>query len=327
MPDQVVLNRRLWLDEDGRASRCATPSAAASAARAGLNALAPAELGRVAIDGAGQLITRDPGAEGAAGVELRQAALRLEADSRLPRAGARPAVGWALNVQSLQADLLLPPGWRLLATTGVDEAPGSWISGWNLWGFFFVLVTAMGVFKLFGPRWGALALVTLVLLHGEAGAPRLVWLSLLVTLAVMNAAPRGVLRKLAGLAWALSLLVLVFEAAPFVVRQIRTGLFPQVAPGSGSGSGSVGGQRLLRCPSRRSRRAAREPTRRLAGAERRPTPSRQRHVRSRAGPRAPKPLQAPRCQAQGAATSASPIEFQRRLVRARRRPTSRTRTP
>ena len=119
-----------------------------------LNALAPAELGRVAIDGAGQLITRDPGGRGAAGVELRQAALRLEADSRLPRTGARRGRGLGAERPGLQADLLLPPGWRLLATTGVDEAPGSWISGWNLWGFFFVLVTAMGVFKLFGRALG-----------------------------------------------------------------------------------------------------------------------------------------------------------------------------
>ncbi|HVQ27949.1 MAG TPA: hypothetical protein VMV21_00100, partial [Vicinamibacteria bacterium] len=92
----------------------------------------------------------------------------------------------------------------------------------------------MGVFKLFGTRSGALALATLVLLQGEAGAPRLVWLSLLVTLAVMNAAPRGILRKMAGVAWALSLFVLVFEAAPFVVRQIRTGLYPQVEQGRGA---------------------------------------------------------------------------------------------
>ena len=55
-------------------------------------------------------------------------------------------------------------------------------------------------------------------------------------------------RKLAGLAWALSLLVLVFEAAPFVVRQIRTGLFPQVASGSRSGSGAVSWLAASRSP-------------------------------------------------------------------------------
>ena len=264
-----------------------------------LNALAPAELGRVAIDGAGQLITRDPGAEGAAGVELRQAALRLEADSRLPRSGAVAAVGWALNVQSLQAELLLPPGWRLLATTGVDEAPGSWISGWDLWGFFFVLVTAMGVFKLFGPRWGALALVTLVLLHGEAGAPRLVWLSLLVTLAVMNAAPPGVLRKLAGLAWALSLLVFVFEAAPFLVRQIRTGLFPQVAQGRGavpdqfaaSGFPLARSSLRPRGPTNCSSQNLRQSSAGLRPAANYPGPS-------RAGPASPHPCRHPSRQAQ-----------------------------
>ena len=184
-PDQVGLSRRLWLDEDGRAFTVRDSFRGRLGRTSRLNALAPAELGRVAIAGTGQLITSDPGATGAAGVELREAALNLEADSRLPRAGPLTAVGWALNVQTLQADLLLPPGWRLLGTTGVDQAAGSWMSRWNLWAFFFVLVTATGVSKLFGPRWGALCLVTLIVLHGEPGAPRLVWLSLLVSRAVI----------------------------------------------------------------------------------------------------------------------------------------------
>src|SRR6185295_11316592 len=125
VPDQVGLRRRLWLDEDGRGFTVRDTFGGRLGRTSRLNALAPAELGRVAIAGDGQLITRDPGAEGAAGVEVRQSALTLEADSRLPRAGALMAVGWALNVQSLQAELLLPPGWRLLGTTGVDQAPGS----------------------------------------------------------------------------------------------------------------------------------------------------------------------------------------------------------
>ena len=295
LPDQIVLNRRLWLDEDGRAFTVRDAFSGRLGRTSRLNALAPAELGRVAIDGAGQLITSDPGAEGAAGVELRQAALRLEADSRLPRSGAVAAVGWALNVQSLKADLLLPPGWRLLATTGVDEAPGSWISGWDLWGFFFVLVTAMGVFKLFGPRWGALALVTLVLLHGEAGAPRLVWLSLLVTLAVMNAAPPGVLRKLAGLAWALSLLVFVVEAAPFVVRQIRTGLFPQVAQGRGAVPDQFAASGSPACPFPLSGRAVRRTARvrTCGGADAGLRPAANYPGPSRAGPASPHPVGTP----------------------------------
>lgn len=233
-PDQVALSRRLWLDQDGRGFTVRDVFRGRLGRTSRLNALAPTELGRVAIDGTGQLITRDSGPDGPTGVELRQAALSLEADSRLPRAGPLPAVGWTLNVQTLQADLLLPPGWRLLGTTGVDQAPGSWLSRWNLWGFFFVLVTAVGVHKLFGSRWGALSLLSLILLHGESGAPRLVWLSLLLTMAVMNAAPPGALRRLFGLAWGVSLLVLIFEAAPFIVSQIRTGLFPQVAESRGA---------------------------------------------------------------------------------------------
>jgi hypothetical protein len=227
-PDQVALSRTLWLDEDGGAFTVRDTFTGRLGRTTRLNVLAPAELGRVAIGGEGQLVTKDPGPEAANGVELRQAALSLQADLRLPRAGAAPAVGWGVNVQSLAANLQLPPGWRLLATTGVDQASGSWTSRWNLWGFFFVLLTALGVARLFGPRWGLVALATLVLLHGESGAPRLAWLSLVLTMAVLNVAPRGVLKILAATAWGLSLFVLVMDAAPFVVQQIRGGLFPQI---------------------------------------------------------------------------------------------------
>src|SRR5262249_27428099 len=144
-------------------------------------------------DGAGQLITRDP-ASGAAGVEVRKAALRLEADSRAPRQLSLFAVGWAVNVQSLQADLRVPPGWRLLGATGIDRVPGSWLGRWNLFAFFFVLLTAVAASRLLGRQWGAAALVTLVLLQGETGAPRLTWLVLLGATAVMSAAPAGFLR-------------------------------------------------------------------------------------------------------------------------------------
>src|SRR6185295_20282899 len=99
--------------------------------------LAPAELGRVAVNDGGQLITRDP-VSGNGGVELRTAALKLEADSRMARASSLPAVGWTSGVQSLQANVHLPPGWRLFGATGVDVVGGSWLGRWNLFGFFFV---------------------------------------------------------------------------------------------------------------------------------------------------------------------------------------------
>jgi hypothetical protein len=225
-PDRITLRRTLWLDQSGRGFTARDEMRGRLGRTSRLDLRAPGELGRVTLDGAGQLVTR-AAPDGAAGVEVRAAELKLEADSRLPGAGALPAVGWDVSVQSLSAELRVPPGWRLLAATGVDSAPGSWAAGWDLYAFFFVILTAVAADRVLGRRWGLLALAALVALHGETGAPRFVWLYLVGALALAGAAPPGRLRALARAALGLGLLVLVLTLIPFAVTQVRSGLFPQ----------------------------------------------------------------------------------------------------
>ncbi len=147
-------------------------------------------------------------------------------------------MGWGLGVQSLRAQLHLPPGWRLLAATGVDRASGSWASSWNLYAFFFVLITALAAQRLLGLRAGAAdAGRRLVLLHGESDAPGIVWLSLLAALALRRVAEARLLRALASLWLGLSLVSLAWVAIPFLVDQVRGGLFPQVARAQGASLG------------------------------------------------------------------------------------------
>lgn len=229
-PDRVSLTRTLWLDQDGGAFTVRDALSGQLGRTARLDLAAPGELGRVQVGGEGQLVTQDP-RTGRPGVELRKVELAVEADSRLARSGPLPAVGWALGVQSLRAQLHLPPGWRLLAATGVDRASGSWASSWNLYAFFFVLITALAAQRLLGLRAGALTLVALVLLHGESDAPGIVWLSLLAALALRRVAEARLLRALASLWLGLSLVSLAWVAIPFLVDQVRGGLFPQVGQG------------------------------------------------------------------------------------------------
>jgi len=102
-----------------------------------------AELGSISVNGAPQLITKNP-ETGKTGVELRNSSLKLRGQFRLPRAVDLPAVGWSEDVQSLRATLALPPGWDLFAATGVDSVQ-TWFSNWDLWGFFFVLVVSLAL--------------------------------------------------------------------------------------------------------------------------------------------------------------------------------------
>lgn len=237
-PDQVALARTLWLDQDGGAFTVRDAFSGELGRTSRLELAAPGELGRVQVGREGQLVTQDPRTS-RPGVELRQVKLAVEADSRLARSGALPAVGWNVGVQSLRAVVHLPPGWRLLAATGVDRASGSWASTWNLYAFFFVLITALAAHKLLGFRAALLTLAALVLLHGESDAPRLVWLSLLAALGLRRVSEARVLRALSGLWLALSLLALAWLAIPFLVDQVRGGLFPQVAEGRGIPAGGA----------------------------------------------------------------------------------------
>lgn len=229
-PDRIGLVRQVWLDLDGKAFTLRDRFSGTLTRTTRLELSAPGVLGRASVDGEDQLVTLDPKTKGT-GVELRKAALALEADSRLPRKGGRlSAVGWKADVQSLSATLHLPPGWRLLGASGVDRAPGAWIGSWSLLSFFLVLVVSLAAWRLFGTTWGVVALAALVAVHGEAGAPRLVWLSLLGAAALLTVA-KGKLKTAALVWWGGTALALVVIVVPFVVRQIRQGLFPQTAAG------------------------------------------------------------------------------------------------
>jgi len=190
----------------------------------------PQRLGRVAIGNVDQVITqviprgRTPAM---AGVEIRQGQLRMEADSRIDGKISRlPAVGWDHDFQSVSALLDLPPVWRLFSASGVDDVSTSWITDWTLLELFLVLITALIIYRMWGPAWGVAALLTLAVIYPETGAPRGIWLALLVGEALDRVLPKGrgtwVIHayRLAVAA------VFVVIAIPFMVDQIRTAIYP-----------------------------------------------------------------------------------------------------
>ncbi|MCB0332724.1 MAG: hypothetical protein KDD55_04445, partial [Bdellovibrionales bacterium] len=131
-PNQLALNRQLWLDLNGNGFTVRDELSGTMNRDWRLNSSPQLHLGRVAVDGEDQLITTDT-TNSLAGVELRSQRLALTADSRMEGTTSKlPSVGWDHNVSSLSTTLFTPPGWSLLAVTGVDEAAGSWASTWTL---------------------------------------------------------------------------------------------------------------------------------------------------------------------------------------------------
>lgn len=229
-PDSLNLRRSLWLDFDGGGYTVHDEISGSISRKWRLDALPGLQPGRMEIDGEPQLLTQMAGSS-AVGVELRRGRVSLAADSR--GAGSRfPASGWARDFQSVSAELNLPPGWRLLAATGVDSAPGTWLGRWTLLDSFIVLVAALAASMLRGWAGGAVAAAALVLLWHEPHAPRYVWLHLLAAAALLQALPEGRVKGAAKHYRNLAALALAFIALPFLIGQVRLGLYPQLERGN-----------------------------------------------------------------------------------------------
>jgi hypothetical protein len=226
--DQLNLARTIRLDLNGRGFSVRDELAGRLGSTTRLDLKSPGELGRASLNGRDQLVTIAPGrSEG--GVEVREVQLALEADSRMPRHGRLPAVGWNAGVQSLRAQLHLPPGWRLFAAPGVDDAPGAWTRDWDLLDFFLIVVTVALAARVLGRRWAVVVLATLVATHAEAGAPLVLWLVVLAVAALRPRATGGRSERILSPIWIVALALLVIAATSFALDQLRTAIFPQEA--------------------------------------------------------------------------------------------------
>jgi hypothetical protein len=225
-PDQLTLARTLWLDFDGGGYTMHDRIGGSLTRAWRLDMAPPTLLGRVAVDGHDQFITR-LAAEAPAGVEIRAGELSLDADSRLDSATRTlPAVGWLHDFQSLSAQLQLPPGWRLLHAAGVDQARPTWVATWTLLDLFIVLITALATARLFGWPWGLLALLAVGLTYTEPNSPAGVWLVVLTAEALVRVVPDGTMRRVLQVTRVLALVGLVIIAVPFVIGQLRQALYP-----------------------------------------------------------------------------------------------------
>ncbi len=227
-PDKLSLTRNLWLDFDGGGYTLQDKIKGTMTRSWRLEAAPALELGRVVVDGRPQFITRRQGTR-REGVELRRGQIDLVADSRYNGKIARlPAAGWEHDFRKIQSTLHLPPGWRLFAATGIDEVRHTWVNRWSMFDLFMLLIIGAAVGKLWGWRWGGVALVTIALIYHEAGAPRQVWLHILAAVALLRVLPAGRLERFVRLYRNVSLIVLAVIAIPFAVKQVRVGLYPQL---------------------------------------------------------------------------------------------------
>lgn len=227
-PNNLSISRKIWLDFTGSGYTIQDDINGQITQGWRLDSLPEMQLGQIQVNGITQLITRAI-PDGVAGVELRKGRVQLVADSRVSNDISQlSATGWQEKFNQAQAVLYLPPGWHLFAVSGVDNAPNSWITRWTLLDLFIVLITALATSRLWNNYWGLFALCTLTLIWHESNAPRFIWLNILVAISLIKVLPKGNILRLMKFYRTACWVVLLIISIPFLIEQVRIGLYPQL---------------------------------------------------------------------------------------------------
>src|SRR5688572_780165 len=170
------------------------------------------------------------GAQGRTGVEVRNADVDLTTLARVPRDEARAATGWDARFDNVWTTLNLPPGHRLLAAWGADDAPGAWVNEWRLLDLFLLMLAAAAAYRLLGWQGAALAAAVILLTHHESRAPGWLWINLFVAIGLLRLLPEGRMRKWVGRYQFVSVAAVALVLIAFGVQQYRLALHPQLMP-------------------------------------------------------------------------------------------------
>jgi len=227
--DQLALHRQLWLDFDGKGFTASDFLTGTLRHSQRLDVAAPWQLQNAAQSERPLLVTES--GSGRSGIEVRDANVRLNAGLRLPERGSSPSGGWALPLESIDATLHLPYGYRLIGAAGADHSPDSWIAQWSLLDLFVVALIGLLAGRTLGWPWALVGLGFLALAQHEQDAPR--WtLALVFALALlMRVLPEGKLRLSARIGAIAMLVLVVLWSLPFAAAQMEYALHPQLEQG------------------------------------------------------------------------------------------------
>ncbi len=226
--NQLSIERELWLDFSGNGYTLEDTISGNMKQGWRLVMSKPYQLGRAELNGEAQLVTSLPPSD-QDGIEVREGNVRLRAISRIEGDVRHfPASGWEQHFERASARLNLPPGWFLLAATGVDRVQGAWVQRWNLWMIFLVLIIAVSAHKVLGWKWGVVAGLALLMSCHSYRAPIAIWLNLLAIIALLPLLPDGRFKKLMQTYRHVSFILLLFILVPYANQQIKSALYPQL---------------------------------------------------------------------------------------------------
>jgi len=224
--NRLTLSRNLWLDFDHGGFTAVDQIAGTMRRDWRLDMAAPFAL-QSATSGVEPLLVTS-GTFDHTGLEVRNPKLSLTTVARSAAHGAMPATGWNQRFDQVSGVLHLPPGHRLIAAPGTDEAPGSWIERWGLWSVFGVLIVVVFVYWIAGLMPAGIAALAFLLTYQEMPPFIWLWANLLAALAIARTAPEGRFRRIAHGYRTLSFSVLALAMLPLIWSQVRYALYPQL---------------------------------------------------------------------------------------------------
>ncbi len=225
-PNKLNLSRNMWLDFKGTGYTIKDTITGRMTRGWRIESQPELKLGRVTIDKQAQFITQIPNSKNK-GVEIRNANINLEAHSRFNASISKiPATGWQHDFQKVSSTLHLPPGWKVFSAFGVDNRPDTWLQRWSLLDLFLVLIISITIWRLWGVYWGIISILSLIMIWHQAGSPQFIWLNILAAVALLRVLPNGKIKTIVSSYRYISLFLLLIISLPFIVSEIRSGLYP-----------------------------------------------------------------------------------------------------
>ena len=227
-PSLFNITRQVWLGFDG-SSMVASDRILAhvqSETRIG----ADYNLGAVRVDGANRLVTYlDDGPESEAGITLHPSERRVEAVSLLDSRSDISANGWLVDADSLSINLNIPPGWKLLWTSGVDRVDESWLSSWwNLWDIFICVLIVIVLYRVSGIPVAVVVSIAILLGYQEHSVPAIGWLLLGVILLLDRQLSSTTAKRMTQILYWVVLVPVAVISVYVAANNLRQAVYPQL---------------------------------------------------------------------------------------------------
>lgn len=222
--NEIEVSRDLWLDFEGGALTGLELVTGSMRSDWRLNAQADTKVGSAKVSGHSVLVTEYQGAEG---VEIRSPEIALKAVTRVTSPTTFSTTGWDSKVDRFSARLHTPPGWRILHASGVDGIDGTWVSKWDLWDIFLLLIIVSATRKLLGFKAAVIAVLALVAGYHERGMPIAGYAVLLLLLPLITISS-GRIKRIVSVAGVVVCAGLALALVQYSIDNFRLAIYPSL---------------------------------------------------------------------------------------------------